>query len=594
MTTDFTNSPVKIFTPDLLSLHIQLYQLVSQESAQEGWLLKLLQLLIGLTNAAGAVYALPQQEQWVISDRILSKQASTWHPQLENLLITAIQQACEKNKLQISTLAENAKICIMATPVRKANHCEGIALILLLGNGSRETFATILQLVANYTHVTSHEFQNRILQLVTHLLTLTTLKSVYGTTTYFLQKTFDCQWVLLGLVKRQYCRLQTVSQLAEIQRQAEIMQVCEELLNHTLVAKIPLDSDNYKVTQQYPIINKIIHLTNSKSLLTVPLFAAPETQPNAILLFLWTTERSKPVITQQLALPLGVTLATAQRATVGRFRALWSNFWQQKIWKQLLLLVLPIVLITILMFPIPYKITGHVVIQPTVHRFITTPFDGILKQTLHEPGDIITTGTVLAYLDEREIEWNLSGLSADKKRAQKQKDVSTVARDTAAAQIAQLEIERINAQIDLLQYRIANLAIKSPIDGIVITGDLKRVEGSPVNKGQSLYEIAPLDNMLVEFALPSEEIVYIQPDMPLEIFLDAYPFQQWNLPIATVHPRAIIRDNDSVFIIEARLANPEGKLRPGMKGKGHVIAQQRPLGWVIFHKVWENIIKWWR
>ncbi len=594
MSTNFTSAPVKIFTPDLLSLHIQLNQIVTQNTTQEEWLLKLLQLLIGLTNAAGAIYTTSQEGQLTVNARILSKQALSWHPQLEDLLIIEIKQACEKNRLQINTLAGNSKVCIMATPVHKNHHCEGMALILLLGNNARETFATILQLIAGYAHIEDKNSQNWILQLVTHLLNLPTLNQVYETTTHFLQKSFGCQWVLLGLVKGQYCRLQTISQLTEIQRQAEVIHAFEELLNHTLIAKIPLDSNDNKIIQQFPIITKIIHLTNGKSLLAVPLFPALEAQPNAILLFLWTKERSAPVVAQQFALPLGVALATTQRLTVGRFHSAWLRFWQQKIWKKLFLLALPLILIAILLFPIPYKITGHVIIQPTVHRFVTAPFDGILKQTLHEPGDVIDTGTVLAYLDEREIEWNLTGLTADKKRAQKQKDVSTVARDTAAAQIAQLEMERIDSQIELLQYRMANLAIKSPIDGIVISGDLKRVEGSPVNKGQSLYEIAPLDSMLVEFALPSEEIVYIQSDMPLEIFLDAYPFQQWDLPITTIHPRAIVRDNDSVFIVEARLANPDGKLRPGMKGKGHLIAQNYPLGWVVFHKVWENVVKWWR
>lgn len=587
MSTDFTSTAIKISPPDLLSLHIQLHQLVTQDTSHEDWLLKLLQLLIGLTNAAGAIYAAPQQTQWTVNARILSKQALSWHPQLETLLVKEIQQASEKNKLQISNLTENPKVCMMAIPASQG----GIALILLLGNEGRELFATILQLVANYTHIRSNT-HTLLIQLMANLLVLPTVKQVYTSLTYFLQKSLSCQWVLLGLVKRNYCRLQTVSQFTEIQRQAEFIQAVEELLNHSFIANQPLDSTQN--SQQYPVIQKILHLTNSRHLFVLPLLPALNAKPNAILLFLWKKEQPTVAINQQWMLPLGITLAAAQRASVGRLYSTWLAFWQQKVWKKIFWLALPVLLIIIALIPIPHKIAGKVMIQPTVHRFVTAPFDGILKQTFHEPGDVITTNEVLARLDEREIEWNLSGLIADKKRAQKQKDVNTVARDTAAAQIAQLEIERIDTQLELFQYRIANLEIKSPIDGIVIAGDLKRVEGSPVNKGQSLYEIAPLDSMLVEFAVPSEDIIYVQQQMPLEIFLDAYPYQQWEVVITTIHPRAIVRDNDSVFIIEAKLDNPNNQLRPGMKGKGHLIGESRPLAWVIFHKAWENIVKWWR
>ena len=63
---------------------------------------------------------------------------------------------------------------------------------------------------------------------------------------------------------------------------------------------------------------------------------------------------------------------------------------------------------------------------------------------------------------------------------------------TAAAQIDQLEIQRQEVKRQLLERRLANLEIKSPIDGIVVAGDLQRSEGVPVNVGQVLYEVAPL------------------------------------------------------------------------------------------------------
>jgi multidrug resistance efflux pump len=65
------------------------------------------------------------------------------------------------------------------------------------------------------------------------------------------------------------------------------------------------------------------------------------------------------------------------------------------------------------------------------------------------------------------------------------------------------------------------LDIKSPIDGVVISGDLKRAEGAPVAIGQTLYEIAPLDRMVAEVAIPDDEISRVRLAQSVTINLDA-------------------------------------------------------------------------
>jgi len=260
----------------------------------------------------------------------------------------------------------------------------------------------------------------------------------------------------------------------------------------------------------------------------------------------------------------------------------------------LIILLVLASIVGILSIPFPHTLSGKVVIEPSIRRFVSAQFNGLLKHTVREAGDKVSAGEVLARLDEKEIEWMLSGLTADRNRAKKQKDINAAKKDRAGVQMAQLEIERLDAKIALLEYQANNLEIKSPIDGIVIRGDLKRVEGSPVSKGQTLFEIAPLESMRVELALVAEDMIYVRPEMPMTIQLEAYPFEEWFLDIDNIHPRSTVKDGDSVFIIEADLENPDGKLRPGMEGEGEITADKHPLGWVLFHKVWEKIILWWR
>ena len=91
----------------------------------------------------------------------------------------------------------------------------------------------------------------------------------------------------------------------------------------------------------------------------------------------------------------------------------------------------------------------------------------------------------------------------------------------AEAKLAKLEAQALRLEIDQLDRRVENLDIKSPIDGVVVSGDLKRVEGAPLTVGQSLYEIGPINNMLVEIAIPEREIAHVKIGHFVELTLNA-------------------------------------------------------------------------
>jgi multidrug resistance efflux pump len=150
-------------------------------------------------------------------------------------------------------------------------------------------------------------------------------------------------------------------------------------------------------------------------------------------------------------------------------------------------------------------------------------------------------------------------------------------------------MERLELQIQLLEHRVKNLAIRSPIDGVVVSGDLERAEGAPLTIGQTLFEIAPLDQMRVELNIPQEEIARVAQKMPVAINLDALPDGMISGEIERIHPQAELRDNASVFVADLAMDNPGGRLRPGMNGWAKVTSDHRALAWVLFHKPWSSV-----
>ncbi|HJN09712.1 MAG TPA: efflux RND transporter periplasmic adaptor subunit [Pirellulaceae bacterium] len=242
--------------------------------------------------------------------------------------------------------------------------------------------------------------------------------------------------------------------------------------------------------------------------------------------------------------------------------------------------------------PATHKVKCDCRLEPVTRRFVAAPFEGTLEEALVEPGDVVAKGALLARLDGREIRWKQAELVAERARAAKKRDAELATGKFGAAQISKLEMQRTDLQIQLLEHRADNLDIRSPIAGVITSGDLQRAQGAPLTLGQSLFEVAPLDAMVVEIAIPQDDICFVKKTLSVDVQLDSLSGDTWQLTIDRVQPRAEIRDQQSVFIGTALLENQDGRLRPGMEGKARVLCPKRPVGWLLFHKPWEALRMW--
>lgn len=284
-----------------------------------------------------------------------------------------------------------------------------------------------------------------------------------------------------------------------------------------------------------------------------------------------------------------------RRAQPGPFAKLMDRFSiARSNWKTRVGLSAAVVATCVMLIPLDYNVKCNCEIQPVQRRFVASPFDGPLETSLVEPGDMVTNGELLARLDGREIRWELAGVMAERSRAAKERDGYRARQDFGQARIAGYEMQRHDVRQKLLENRSLNLEIRSPVDGIVISGDWKRSEGIPLTLGQSLFEIAPLDQMVVEVGIPEQDIGYVQIGQTLSISLDAVSSRTWEGTVEKIHPRAEIREQEHVYICEMTINNEAALLRPGMRGRAKISTVLRPLGWNLLHKPWNNLVMWLR
>lgn len=300
-----------------------------------------------------------------------------------------------------------------------------------------------------------------------------------------------------------------------------------------------------------------------------------------------------PSFLQAAAAPIASAIRVVKRGQAGPLQRMVQEIhrWLGEQRGRTLLIVFALIAF-LACLPLHYHPRGNCTIEPVTRRYVAAPFQGALEKTFVEPGDVVKKGQLLARLDGREVRMELSGSRADLHRAAKQRAGHLATHESGEAEVARFEVDRLQARTDLLEHREKNVEIRSPIEGIVVSGDLEDAEGTPLDVGQTLFEIAPLDEMVVEIGIAEDDFAYVRPGMPVSVRLNAFPLRHFQGSIQRIHPRAILRDEENVFVAEVRLANPGLALRPGMRGTGRVESDRYPLGWNLFRRPLSAAIAW--
>lgn len=534
---------------------------------------------------------------------------------IDKQLRASCDTACERGHPHMRRVDGVDGYLVVSVPiVHRKQAPEALAVVVSAALPCLDRVIVTLQLVASHLtlwHVlressaaeSETQASAALVELLGKLASCDDLHQACYTVVGQLQDYLGCDCVALGMRRSRPrdCRLAAVSGRAEFDKNSEFTRAFEAAFDESIV-RGTLSTWPPIVDSQRPMSmaqQRLCSLIGAQTVMSAPLQDERGTEIGAWV-FLgdedFGNHRAATNFIRASQQPIGSCLRLLQRSQRGPVtRVARSLLEDQQSWRGTSMRVTACILIAMLVVPMPYKIKCECQIQPVVRRFVAAPFDGKLERVLVEPGEFVSRGDVLARMDGRDIRWELAGLIAERGRASKQRDVALASHDVVTAQIAKLELERLDVNIRMLENRAEHLEITNTIDGIVISGDQKRAEGAPLSIGQTLFEIAPLDKMSVEIAIPEDEISYVRRDLPVVVRLDAYPRRQWQGAIANVHPRSENKDDQNVFIAEVRLDNTDGFLRPGMNGKAKIITGYRPLVWNLFHKPLEivfNALGW--
>jgi RND family efflux transporter MFP subunit len=242
-----------------------------------------------------------------------------------------------------------------------------------------------------------------------------------------------------------------------------------------------------------------------------------------------------------------------------------------------------------------YRVTADAALEGAVRRVIAAPVEGYVAEAPARPGDLVAKGDLLARLDDRDLELERVRLASENKQLQREYRSATAEHDDIQVAILRAQIDRAKAQLQLTEERLARARIVAPADGIVVNGDLSQMLGSPVEKGQQLFQIAPLDAYRVMLKVDEREVGVLREGQEGQLALVGFPGELLAFRVQRITPIASQSEGSNFFLVEASLLDIPDMLRPGMEGVGKVDIDERKLSWIWTHELTDWIrLQFWR
>jgi multidrug resistance efflux pump len=241
-----------------------------------------------------------------------------------------------------------------------------------------------------------------------------------------------------------------------------------------------------------------------------------------------------------------------------------------------------------------YRVDADARIEGLVRRAVVAPYDGFIKEATARAGDTVHEGDVLATLEDRDLLLERLKWVTERQQHQFEYDKALATREPAAINVIRSQIDQAAAQIKLLDEELDRIKLRSSISGLVVTGDLSQLIGASVQRGQVLFEVAPLESYRVILGVDEREIGLVEPGQAGELVVSALPNETLSFKVDKITPIAEAQSGRNVFRVEGRLNDNPARLRPGMEGVGKIEIGRRSLAWIWLHPLidWARVWSW--
>jgi RND family efflux transporter MFP subunit len=248
---------------------------------------------------------------------------------------------------------------------------------------------------------------------------------------------------------------------------------------------------------------------------------------------------------------------------------------------------------------IPVEVEAPVDLRPIEQVDVGSKVLGYLDAVLVDRGDRVRKGQPIALVrpsdlpgqvaaarsSYAQVEANAALAKLNFERAQKLKPAGVLSDqefEQSATAVASTEAAEsaAKAQLEALAVRLGETRINAPIDGFVASRRLDpgALVGPTANSG-SIATIVRLDRLRAFINVNEKDSLSIRTGMSARVVLDAIPETPVAAEVVRVSPA--VDPNTRTVEAEVQIQNADGKLRPGMYGRGFIRLAIHPAAMVV-------------
>ncbi len=253
-------------------------------------------------------------------------------------------------------------------------------------------------------------------------------------------------------------------------------------------------------------------------------------------------------------------------------------------WTKVLALLGTVILGFLLFYKMPHRVEGSFTLKSDRLRNVPSPFDGYLAEVLVAPGDEVAEGQVLAHLDDEDIRLERDAAAAEVRRYEREAEMARVRRNSAEMRIAEAMAAEAKARLEVAEYRLARTTLRSPVNGVVLEGDLRERIDAPVRQGDLLFTLAPPGPLYADATVRERDIHRVWPDASGEIALVARPEERIPCQVTLIEPSAAPGEAGNIFTVRLDPLSQESWWRPGMGGVVKIDGEEKPLIHILTYR----------
>ncbi len=420
---------------------------------------------------------------------------------------------------------------------------------------------------------------------------------------------FSCQRVSIGELKGHHARIIALSNSASFDDKSNLMRsisaaMDESITQDTLISYPPLTPDSSVISSAH---EELARKYGCGSIVTIPFVY------DDVTFAIITLERSEELPFDQDT----INICEQTLALISPYLKLKKDnerWWIQKLgsaikkklsdllgFDHLGLKLSSLFIIAIISFAAltesEFRISADAVLEGKIQRTVSAPMTGFIQSANVRAGDIVSSGEILASMEDTDLKLEKVKLFSQLQQLQREHREALADRELVQVRVLSSQIKQLDAQISLTEEQLQRTQIKAPFNGIVIEGDLSQSLGAPVERGDSLFKIAPLDGYRVILKVNERSISYIRYGQTGNLALSSMPNRKFPLSIQKITAVANAEDGSNIFRVEATLSGTPKLLRPGMEGVGKIEIGQEKCLWIWTHelldwfKLW--IWSWW-